>query len=143
MKLGIRKIRYIHASQVDDYSQLPAGASFDFSAFRNGDLRELPFTLDTADFTENWHYDENGRYSEVTASAAVRAYKEEYRPVLQQLAGRKYIFEVELISGVKYVVGSREFIPTFTYSDGISGISTNGFTFQIQNRSLHGALLTP
>lgn len=143
MQLGIRKIRYIHASQVDDFSQLPAGATFDFAAFRNGALQELPFTMDTADFTENWRYDDNGRYSEVTASAAVRADKELYRPVLQQLAGRKYIFEVELISGVKYVIGSREFLPTFTYSDGISGISTNGFTFQIQNKSLHGALLTP
>ena len=78
----------------------------------------------------------------MVVSAAVRANKEEYRPVLQKLAGKKAVFEVELISGVKYVVGSREFIPTFTYSDGISGISSNGFTFQIKNQSLHGALIT-
>ena len=142
MKLGIRKIRYIPVTQVGDYSALPAGASINFPAFLDGPLRDLPFTPETADFTENWRYDDNGRYSEVVVSAAVRANKEDYRPVLQQLAGRKAVFEVELISGVKYVVGSREFIPTFTYSDGISGISSNGFTFQIKNQSLHGALIT-
>lgn len=143
MKLGIRKIRYVPASQVQDYSQLPAGSTFDFAAFRNAALQELPFTMDTADFSENWRYDDNGRYSEVVVSAAVRADKETYRPVLQQLTGKKAIFEVELVSGIKYVVGSREFLPTFTYSDGISGISSNGFSIRIENRSLHGALLTP
>lgn len=143
MKLGIRKIRYVPASQVQDYSQLPAGSTFDFAAFRNAALQELPFTMDTADFSENWRYDDNGRYSEVVVSAAVRADKETYRPVLQQLTGKKAVFEVELVSGIKYVVGSREFLPTFTYSDGISGISSNGFSIRIENRSLHGALLTP
>ena len=143
MKLGIRKIRYVPASQVQDYSQLPAGSTFDFAAFRNAALQELPFTMDTADFSENWRYDDNGRYSEVVVSAAVRADKETYRPVLQQLTGKKAIFEVELVSGIKYVVGSWEFLPTFTYSDGISGISSNGFSIRIENRSLHGALLTP
>lgn len=143
MKLGIRKIRYVPASQVQDYSQLPAGSTFDFAAFRNAAIQELPFTMDTADFSENWRYDDNGRYSEVVVSAAVRADKETYRPVLQQLTGKKAIFEVELVSGIKYVVGSREFLPTFTYSDGISGISSNGFSIRIENRSLHGALLTP
>lgn len=143
MKLGIRKIRYVPASQVQDYSQLPAGSTFDFAAFRNAALQELPFTMDTADFSENWRYDDNGRYSEVVVSAAVRADKETYRPVLQQLTGKKAIFEVELVSGIKYVVGSLEFLPTFTYSDGISGISSNGFSIRIENRSLHGALLTP
>lgn len=143
MKLGIRKIRYVPASQVQDYSQLPAGSTFDFAAFRNAALQELPFTMDTADFSENWRYDDNGRYSEVVVSAAVRADKETYRPVLQQLTGKKAVFEVELVSGIKYVVGSLEFLPTFTYSDGISGISSNGFSIRIENRSLHGALLTP
>lgn len=143
MKLGIRKIRYVPASQVQDYSQLPAGSTFDFAAFRNAALQELPFTMDTADFSENWRYDDNGRYSEVVVSAAVRADKETYRPVLQQLTGKKAVFEVELVSGIKYVVGSREYLPTFTYSDGISGISSNGFSIRIENRSLHGALLTP
>ena len=69
MKLGIRKIRYVPASQVQDYSQLPAGSTFDFAAFRNAALQELPFTMDTADFSENWRYDDNGRYSEVVVSA--------------------------------------------------------------------------
>lgn len=143
MKTGIRKIQYVPASDIQDYSQLPAGASFDFAAFRTGELRDLPFTMETADFSENWRYDANGRYSEISVTAAVRADKETYRPVLQQLTGKKAVFLVELVSGVKYVVGSLEYLPTFTYSDGISGISSNGFSIRIENRSLHGALLTP
>mgnify|MGYP006916082846 CR=1 FL=1 len=141
MKLGIRKIRHILASRVGDYSQLPAGSSFNFAAFLSSALEELPFTPESADFQESWKYDENGKYSEMTLTAAIRADKETYRPVLQQLQGKRFIFEVELISGVKYVIGSKEFLPTFTYSDAISGISSNGFTINISLQSLHGVLL--
>ena len=141
MKLGVRSIRYIHGTKVADYSYLRPGSSFTLNNFLKGELTELPFTPETADITENWPYDAHGKRSEFVLAAAIRANKDEYRDVLQELTGRKYIFEVELISGVKYVIGSTEFPPTFTWADNISGISSSGFSFRIECRSLHGVLL--
>ncbi len=141
MKLGVRAIRYIHTSKVADYSYLPAGSSFTLNSFLQGELATLPFTPETADITEKWNYGADGKHSEFTLAAAIRAGKDTYRQLLQELTGRKYIFEVELISGEKYVVGSLEFPPTFTWADSISGISSSSFSFQIDLKSVHGVLL--
>ncbi|MBQ4409383.1 MAG: hypothetical protein IJL31_00055 [Oscillospiraceae bacterium] len=141
MKLGVRKIRYIHHTKVADYSYLPAGSSFTLNSFLLDTLSDLPFVPETAEISENWPYDAEGKRSEFSLTAALRAGKDSYRPILQELTGRKYIFEVELISGVKYVIGSKEFLPTFTWTDGVSGISSSGFTFRIECKSLHGVLL--
>lgn len=141
MKLGVRAIRYIHTSKVADYSYLPAGSSFTLNSFLQGELAELPFTPETADITEKWNYGTDGKHSEFTLAAQARTGKDSFRPLLQELTGRKYIFEVELISGVKYVIGSLEFPPTFTWADNISGISSSAFSFQIDLKSVHGVLL--
>ncbi len=141
MKLGVRAIRYIHASQVEDYSYLPAGSSFTLNSFLRSQLAELPFTPETADITEKWAYGADGKYSECTLAAAIRAGKDSYRQLLQELTGRKYIFEVELISGEKYVIGSLEFPPTFTWADSVSGISSSSFSIQISCKSVHGVLI--
>lgn len=141
MKLGVRNIKWIPASDVEDFSTLPPGASFNLAAFLKADLKELPFTPESADISESWRYDDNGKYSEFSFAASIRADREKYRSTLQLLTGKKAIFVIELISGVKYVVGSREYVPTFTFSDGISGISTSGFSINITNKSLHGVLL--
>lgn len=140
MKVGIRNIRYIPVNQIGDYSMLPPGASFNLSAFLNGDLQELPFTPESADFSENWPDDDKGNHSDVSLSAIIRADKESVRPVLMQLQGKKHIFEVELINGLKYVIGSKEYVPTFSFSDNLSGISKNSFSIKITNKSLHGVL---
>ena len=71
----------------------------------------------------------------------IRADKDTYRNTLQGLTGKKAIFQLELISGVKYIIGSKEFVPTFTFTDGISGISSSGFTIKIECKSLHGVFL--
>ena len=55
--------------------------------------------------------------------------------------GRKCIWVLTLISGVQYIIGSREFVPKVTYSDGVSGLSSSEFTLRIENESLHGILL--
>lgn len=141
MKLGIRNLKYILASHVGDYSMLPAGSTFNFDSFRTAGLQQLPFTPESADFQEQWRYDENGKYSDVNLTVPIRADKDSYRDTLQQLTGKKFIFQVELISGVKYIIGSPEFLPTVTFSDGISGISSSGFTMNIACKSLHGVLL--
>ena len=138
MKVGIRNIRYIHVSHVRDYSMLAPGTAFDFSAFIDAPMEELPFTPESADFSENWPEDDKGNHSDVSLAAVINAKKEEYRPLLNRLQGKSHIFEVELISGEKYIIGSREYVPSFTYSDAISGISKNAFSFKITNKSLHG-----
>lgn len=141
MKLGIRSLSYVAGTKVSDFSMLPPGSRIKFSDFLSGDLVALPFTPETADFSEQWNYDENGEYSEVQFTASVRADKENYRDILRHLSGKNHIYRVELISGVKYIIGSREFMPTFSYSDRVSGNSSNGFTIMISCRSLHGCLI--
>jgi len=142
MKLGVRKISHAPASSVAPISALPPGSPLKLSAIlTTGSFTELPFTPETADISENWNYDDNGKYSDYSLTASLRAGKETYRPALAALTGRKHVFLVELINGEKFLIGSPEFVPTFTYSDGISGISTSGFTFKIALKSLHGAFL--
>lgn len=141
MKLGIRSIESIPVENVDDYSFLSPGSKFDFSSFIKGDLTELPFVPDTGSFSETWKSGADGKYSEFTFSATIRRDKEKYRSQLQSLTGRRHIFQITLISGVKYVIGSRESIPTFGWSDVVSGTSSNEFTLEISNNSLHGVLI--
>lgn len=141
MKLGIRNLKYALTSQVSDFSMMPPGSSINLAAFMTGNLSDLPFTPESADFTEKWSYDENGKYSDVSITIPIRADKDAYRNILQGLTGKKAIFQLELISGVKYVIGSKEFLPTFTFTDGISGISSSGFTIKIDCKSLHGVFL--
>ena len=141
MKLGIRNLKYALTSQVSDFSMMPPGSSINLAAFMTGNLSDLPFTPESADFTEKWSYDENGKYSDVSITIPIRADKDAYRTILQGLTGKKAIFQLELISGVKYVIGSKEFVPTFTFTDGISGISSSGFTIKIDCKSLHGVFL--
>lgn len=141
MKLGIRKLEYALTSQIGDFSMMPPGSSINLSAFLTGNLSALPFTPESADFKENWSYDENGKYSDVSITIPIRADKDTYRNTLQGLTGKKAIFQLELISGVKYIIGSKEFVPTFTFTDGISGISSSGFTIKIECKSLHGVFL--
>lgn len=141
MKLGIRNLKYALTSQVSDFSMMPPGSTINIAAFLTGELSALPFTPESADFTEKWSYDENGKYSDVSITIPIRADKDAYRNILQGLTGKKAIFQLELISGVKYVIGSREFVPTFTFTDGISGISSSGFTIKIDCKSLHGVFL--
>lgn len=141
MKLGIRNLKYALTSQVSDFSMMPPGSSINLAAFMTGNLADLPFTPESADFTEKWSYDENGKYSDVSITIPIRADKDAYRNILQGLTGKKAIFQLELISGVKYVIGSKEFVPTFTFTDGISGISSSGFTIKIDCKSLHGVFL--
>ena len=141
MKLGIRNLKYALTSQVSDFSRMPPGSSINLAAFMTGNLSALPFTPESADFTEKWSYDENWKYSDVSITIPIRADKDAYRNILQGLTGKKAIFQLELISGVKYVIGSKEFVPTFTFTDGISGISSSGFTIKIDCKSLHGVFL--
>lgn len=141
MKLGIRSLKYALTSQLGDFSMMPPGSSINLGSFVTGSMSELPFTPEAAEFSENWKYDENGKYSDVSITIPLRAGKDSKRATLQELTGKKAIFQLELISGVKYVIGSLEFVPTFTFSDGISGISASGFTINISCKSLHGVLL--
>lgn len=141
MKLGIRSLKYVPLSKVKNYSALPPGSCLPMSSYFSADPVEMPFTPETADLSEEWHYDENGKYSEFSFSASVRTDKETHRSLLEQLAGKKAVFVIESIEGTIYIVGSRDFVPTFTFSDRLSGQSSSEFSIKITNKSLHGALL--
>lgn len=141
MKLGIKKIQYIHQSKVKDFGSLPTGSQIKLENFLSDSLSDLPFTPEIADFLEDWGIDDNGRSSSVEITAVVRANKDEHRHTLNKLLGRQHIFVVTLLSGLRYVVGSPSSIPSFTWTDKISGISSSEFAFKITNRSIHGILL--
>lgn len=141
MKPGIRTIEYAPASSFDDFSQLPAGCPISLSDYLTGSLSTLPFTQDSANISEKWNYDERGRSCDFTLTAALRVDKDSWRPVLRKMTGRKCLFVVTLVSGERYVIGSPQFLPTFTFEDGISGISSDGFTFQISCQNLQGPVM--
>lgn len=141
MKPGVRSILYAPASSFDDFSCIPAGSSIRLSDHLSGFLSNLPFTQDSVSVAEKWKYDENGRSCDFTLSAALRVDKDSWRPVLRRMTGKKYIFVVTLISGEQYIIGSHQYMPVFTFEDGMSGISSDGFTFQISHQSLHGPVM--
>jgi hypothetical protein len=143
MILGIRKIEYIDSAYVHDYSQVIPGSTINLASYMvaGHTLTQLPFTPETGDLQEQWTDDDGGKVSKAVFSASIRKDKEIYRSKLQGLMGRKCIFLLTLISGVQYIIGSKEFVPKVTYSDGVSGLSSSEFTLRIENESLHGILL--
>jgi len=143
MRLGIRKIEYIDSSHLYDYSVLPAGSSLNISSYiKSGhSFSELPFTPETGNLDEQWADDDSGQRSNAQFSASIRRNKDAYKSTLQGLVGRKCIWKLTLTSGVEYIIGSPEYIPRFTYSDGVSGQSSSEFTINIENESTHGLLV--
>lgn len=143
MHLGIRKIEYIDSTSLHDYSMLPPGSRLDISDFiKSGfGFSELPFTPETANLEEQWIDDNNGKHSQVSFSASIRKGKDSHKSLLQSLVGRKCVWKLTLISGLVYIIGSREYVPKFTYSDGVSGLSSSEFNINIDNESLHGLLV--
>lgn len=142
MRLGIKRIEHIDSLDIYDYSQVRPNGSLDLSAYiREGcSLEELPFTPETAQLQERWTRDSGGKLSKFTFNAAIRADRESFRDTLQKLVGRKHIWRITLVSGKVYVVGSREFVPAFSFDDGVSGISSSEFNISIENDSVHGVL---
>lgn len=141
MKLGIKKIQYIHRTKVKDFGSLPAGSTVKLDNFLTDSLSDLPFTPEIIDFLENWNIDDNGRFSEVDITSVVRANKDAHRPTLQKLTGNQHIFVLTLLSGLRYIVGTSSEVPTFSWTDKISGISSSEFAIKIHNKSLHGVFL--
>lgn len=140
MKLGIRKIQYVPLSRLSDYSFLPAGGKINFSDYISGDPADLPFINEIAEYNEDWKDDLNGRYSVFSFSGTVRKKKEEIRPIFNKLLLTENVFIITFIDGRKAVIGSLEFIPKFTYSESVSGISKDDLKFSIELESLHGVL---
>lgn len=142
MRLGIRKIEWIDSALVHDYSVLAPGSSLDFSSYikAGGSLAELPFTTETANMEEQWMDTDAGQYSRMSFKASVRRNKDSYKDVLQQLTGKKAIYKLTLVSGREIIIGSPEYVPTFTFTDSISGNSNSEFSISIENESAHGLL---
>lgn len=142
MKLGIAKLEYIDSRSVRDFGAVPPGSSIHLADFieTGASFAALPFTFNTADLEEQWPASSTGIMSEVAFSVSLRAEREKYRSLLQQLNGRKCIFRVTRVSGEKYIIGSRTYIPTFSYSEHMSGISSSEYAISIRNQSKHGIL---
>lgn len=143
MRLGIRKLEYIDSAHLHDFSQLPAGSSLKISNFIKAghSFSQLPFTPETGELDEKWSDDDGGQMSRVSFNAAIRQNKDAYKSTLQALVGRKCIWKLSLTSGVEYIIGSKEYVPKFTYGDGVSGQSSSEFSISIENESLHGLLV--
>lgn len=143
--LGIRKIISIPIGKIADISYLRPHSKVSLSSLGSeltvADLQELSFMPEEADFSESWSHDTNGRYSTISISGQIRSDKESSRDYLLAHLGRNHIWLVELIDGVKYIVGSRQFRPTLTFSDTVIGISSNRFSFKITLKSTHGSFL--
>jgi hypothetical protein len=143
MKLGIRKIEYIDTSRLYDYSTLAPGSTLDVRNFIQSGYHftELPFTPETGDLEEHWQDDDGGQFSKISFNAAIRRNKSSYKSTLQQLVGRKCVWKLTLISGLEYLLGSKEFVPKFTYGEGVSGLSSSEFNISIDVESIHGLLI--
>lgn len=141
--LGIKKIEWIDSKNLHDYSQLAPGSTLNLSNYiKTGcSFSELPFTVETGDLSERWQEDEGGQHSLASFSASIRKDKEMYRLLLNQLRGRKCVWKITLVEGKVYVLGSKEYVPKMTWSDGVSGLSSSEFTISIENDSTHGILL--
>lgn len=142
MKLGIAKFEYIDSRNLNDYGSVPPGSSISMSAFvkQGKSFSELPFTMGTADLSEQWSTGSGGKASDASFSASVRADRMRYRPILQQLVGKKCIFRVTLVSGERCIIGSPLSVPTFSFDENVSGISSSEFSISVKNRSRHGIL---
>lgn len=143
MKLGIRKLEYIDSARIYDYSTLPPGSSLDVSDFIHTGyaFTDLPFTPETGDLEETWLDDDGGQHSKVTFNGAIRRNKDTYKSILQRLVGRKCVWKLTLISGKEYIIGSKEYVPKFTYGEGVSGLSSSEFNVTIELESVHGLLV--
>ena len=143
MLLGIRKIEYIYSKNLYDYSYLAPGSSLNIDRFiKTGcHFTALPFTIETGELSEQWLDNEQGKHSKVSFAAAIRKNKDAFKNTLQALLGRKCVYKITLVSGIEYIIGSPEYVPVFTYSDAVSGISSSEFTFNIENESIHGLLV--
>ena len=93
---------------------------------------ELPFTPETGDLEETWLDDDGGQHSKVTFNGAIRRNKDTYKSILQRLVGRKCVWKLTLISGKEYIIGSKEYVPKFTYGEGVSGLSSSEFNVTIE-----------
>lgn len=142
MRLGIRKIEWIDAAQVNDYSCVAPGSSVRLAGFikDGGTLTELPFVPEVANFEEQWLIGDDGQYSSAIFDAAIRRDKAGFKPVLMKLQGKKAIWLLTLINGEQWVIGSPECVPTFSFSDTMSGISSSELAINISCESLHGVL---
>lgn len=138
MKLGISKFEYIDSRSLRDYSGCQPGQSINLSSFikTGASFVALPFTMETANFSEEWR----GVTSEASFSASVRARREKCRRILQQLKGRKCVFRITRTDGVVMIIGSPEYVPTFSYAETVSGLSSSEFAISVQNTSVHGVL---
>jgi len=140
MKLGIKKIEYIQSALCRDFSYYSRNSSIKLSGFISNSLQELPFTQDSASFEEKWDKESAGGFSSIKISGVIRANKEEYSDTLQQLFAGHFVYVVTTVSGVVYVIGSRESPARLVFNNTISALSTSEYSFTITCESLHGAL---
>lgn len=140
MKLGVKKIEYIGIGNVADFSYMPAGSQVNLANFITDGavLQQLDFTQETANMEDHWVDDDKGRRSAVKVTGCIRTNKEAWFEPVRRLLGKHCIWKITLVNGQKFVLGSRKFVPNFSFDDTVSGISSSEIGFSISLTSTHG-----
>lgn len=140
MKIGIKKIETISATQIKNWGYLPRNANINLLPFITGVFSEILFTPGTASLEEEWIDSPAGIYSQVTVNGSVRLNMKEMEPVLLWLMVSENIYRVTTMENEKLIIGSLDFIPKMIFKRVISGITTSELNFTITCKSWQGAL---
>jgi hypothetical protein len=138
--IGIRKIEYIQAAYCSPWEFLPRSGDIVLASYLSSTLHDLPFTQDSASFSEEWSDDDPGKSATDTLSFSIRADRNTFRPTLAQLLGGRYVFVVTTVDGVRRVVGSRYVPSVVTLTDTILGVTKSEYVFTAKCQSRTGAL---
>lgn len=140
MKIGLKKLEYLPLESVQDFSFMPRGSKVVLKAFTSELPRLLEGTQESAELSEAWPAGAKGIYSKVQVSISVRQNTSQSRALLDAMVGRRCLFRLTLVDGRAYVIGSREFPPTMTYTSRVSGTSMQEYAVSIACDSVHGML---
>ncbi len=83
-----------------------------------------------------------GNYFQVSVNGFCSGISIINRLVLTKLSGRRFLFRLTDVNGVKYLVGTNEFRPQFVYTTSNDSAPTGkrGYSFSITLRSTHDVL---
>lgn len=140
MKIGIKKIETISATQIKNWGYLPRNTNINLSPFVTGVFSEILFSQGTASLEEEWLESPAGLYSQVTINGSVRLMMKEMEPVLLWLMVSENIYRITTLDNERLVIGSLDFMPKMIFKRVISGITTSELLFTISCKSLQGAL---
>lgn len=140
MKLGIKKIEAISAENCIDWSFVAKGGKINLPSLITGNMTDIPFTGETAEFSAQWTKNSYGMVCKITLSASARKNVENNGTLFSAMLNRNLIFRLTTVAGLKYVIGTKEYPAHLNYDLSISGIKTAEQTFVISCDTPQGLL---